>query len=67
MEALSKAEAFVLHWLSNEDFSHLGECNGPALRRLRDLELAKVEHEERGDYAHVSLTERGWELCKAYS
>lgn len=64
MTHLTKAELFVLHWLSQEDASLYGECRGEALTRLMELGLAeKVGDPEEllNDYSYVSITEHGFQ------
>lgn len=56
---LTSQEKFLLEWLSKEDFSHYGECEGLALNVLVNTGLAKVTHSERDGWALVSLTSKG--------
>lgn len=57
---LTSQERFLLEWLSQEDESHYGECEGSALNVLVNSGLAQVKHSERNGWALVSLTEAGW-------
>jgi hypothetical protein len=59
VEGLTKAQRFVLEWLSKEDSSAYGECRGSDLDALLSAGLAKVRNRERGDYARVELTDAG--------
>lgn len=61
---LTSQEKFLLEWLSKEDFSHYGECEGVALNVLVKMGLAKVTHRERTGWALVSLTDAGWNKLK---
>jgi hypothetical protein len=59
---LSKTERFLLAWLSKEESSAYGECNGKDLDRLVALGYAQIEPAgpaPRPD-SRVSLTEDGW-------
>ena len=62
MIMLTKTEAFLLHWLSQEDFSSLGECEGRDLNELETLGLVKINDRRLGGYAAVSVTEAGFKL-----
>lgn len=62
MADLTKSQAFVLEWLSKEDSSALGECDGAELRALIDLGLAEIGPAvpEAEGYRRVWLTAAGW-------
>lgn len=64
MAKLGKNEWFLLEWLSKEDSSAYGECNGPALDKLVDEGIAELGPvPARGaDYRRVWLTDYGWEV-----
>lgn len=65
MDKLSKDEWDLLGWLSREDVSAYGECNGPSLDKLVALGIAEVEPYGPGlaqGYGRVTLTDYGWEL-----
>lgn len=63
--ALAPQEASLIEWLSREDSSTHGECNGTCLDRLISLGLAILgPPDDRGDlYRAVSLTEAGRKLA----
>jgi hypothetical protein len=64
---LMSQEKFLLDWLSKEDFSSLGECEGQSLTVLINCGLAQVGRDalgRRGLSAPVSLTEAGWALLR---
>lgn len=81
MIELKPDERFLLIWLGEADLSQYGECFGPALDRLIELELAQVHNEVSGfdsgfiargsgldfDYRAVSLTEKGWQLRSTFN
>jgi hypothetical protein len=56
---LTSQERFLLEWLSKEDTSALGECEGQSLTVLINSGLAVVTDLDRGAWANVSLTEAG--------
>lgn len=56
---LTSQERFLLEWLSKEDFSALGECEGQALTVLINCGLAEVTDKHRGGWAKVALTPAG--------
>lgn len=53
-------ERFLLEWLSKEDFSAFGECEGPALTVLLNCGLAEHTERHMGGWSKVALTEAGW-------
>ena len=59
MTEMTSQERFLLEWLSKEDFSHYGECEGPSLNVLVNTGLALITYHERDGWALVSLTEAG--------
>lgn len=64
---LTSQEKFLLDWLSKEDFSSYGECEGSSLNVLINCGLAQVGRDAAGrggSYAPVSLTEAGWALLR---
>lgn len=65
---LNAKESFLLRWLSDEDSSLLGECNGPDLEKLVSLGLATIS-DRRPDmpdeYRSVSLTDEGHAVAGA--
>jgi hypothetical protein len=56
---LTSQEKFLLEWLSKEDFSALGECEGQALTVLINCGLVEVTDKHLGGWAKVALTEAG--------
>jgi hypothetical protein len=52
----------LLMWLSKEESSVLGECDGPELRELERQGLVSVKPIKgmHASYSRVSLTEAGW-------
>ena len=75
---LTPGEQLLLDWLSKEDFSQYGECQGRHLNSLVAKGLAQIhpagEHQNfiANDFAGtqgiefqaVSLTEAGWKLLE---
>ena len=60
---LTSQERFLLEWLSKEDASLYGECEGQSLNVLVNLGLATVGPAPEGRHPHygtVSLTDAGW-------
>jgi hypothetical protein len=60
---LTSRELFLLEWLSKEDASPLGECEGAILTTLVDLGLASIGPTPTGKHRHyapVTVTEAGW-------
>lgn len=55
---LSSQEAFLLHWLGQEDESTLGECRGPDLDKL--IYHSYAEKTSDDPYGKVRLTDRGF-------
>jgi hypothetical protein len=63
---LNKTERLLLEWLSKEDESNLGECDGTDLDSLVNLGYAAIR-ETAGfhrSYSKVSVTDKGWDLLK---
>lgn len=56
---LTRRERFVLEWLSKEDFSTIGECEGQTLTVLLNCGLVEITQGDRGLWAKVSLTDAG--------
>jgi hypothetical protein len=70
MGDISSETLFLLDWLSREDFSQAGECEGRALDKLIELGLAKrgpgIHSATRGkEYDVVSVTDAGIAALKA--
>jgi hypothetical protein len=61
-DGLSKGEAFLLRWISNEDASLMRTCEGNELDRLLRLELVEPVAECR--IPLVRLTEAGRDLVE---
>jgi hypothetical protein len=62
MQDLTNSEKLLFEWLSKEDFSSLGECEGQALTVLVNLGLAEIGPTPIGRHPHyrpVSLTDAG--------
>lgn len=59
LSELSSSEASLLHWLSLEDESTLGECYGADLEKLVSLGYAEKLHPTLGLRGKVRLTEEG--------
>lgn len=58
----------LLEWLSKEDDSSLGECNGPLLDALVAKGLAEIIPAPDGidpRYGRVRLSEAGWQELKS--
>jgi len=62
---LTSQERFLLEWLSKEESSAYGECEGPSLNVLINTGLAYEcrLHPVYG-YARISLTEAGYALAE---
>lgn len=56
---LTQSQAFLVDWLSKEDWSAYGECRGPDLDYLVKLGLATCEAIPPHDRTGVGLTETG--------
>ena len=55
---LTSEEVFILQWLSKEDSSAYGECEGLSLNVLLNCGLASVENTPNG-FSRVSVTDKG--------
>lgn len=56
-----KSQADLLLWLSKEDTSLRGECDGPSLDAVVDAGFAHIISGPLDkDYDRVALTEAGW-------
>ena len=64
---LTPSQEMVLRWLSKEDSSSLGECEGADLSALvRVHGFAKITPERRGGgFDQVSVTDAGWQWLKS--
>jgi hypothetical protein len=61
-KTMTSAQEFLLIWLSKEDASALGECEGPALDFLAAEGFATISpptDPRRNGYRRVSLTDAG--------
>lgn len=56
---LSKSQAFLLEWLSKEEWSAYGECRGADLDFLISVGLATCASQPPSDRVGVGLTEAG--------
>lgn len=64
---LNEEQSMVLRWLSKEDASSLGECDGVSLRFLVRAGLAKITPTNRGGgFDFVSVTDAGWSWLKEH-
>jgi hypothetical protein len=67
---MTKEQIFLLKWLSKEDSSSMGECEGKDLSYLVGCGFAKIFWDKRGikyiTYSRVSLTEKGRKKVKEY-
>jgi hypothetical protein len=61
---MNEAERFLLEWLSKEDWSAYGECEGKDLDALIARGLAELAHTPPSGRTGVRLTEAGWEALK---
>lgn len=64
---IEKDHVYLIRWLSKEDYSLLGECNGAPLNALiRDgyAEIVHVAPAPRVWKSLVALTPKGWDWLK---
>lgn len=63
---VTPGEAFLLGWLSKEDWSQVGECDGPDLGHLIELQLVERKPSNKSNidqrYDLCRLTADGWKL-----
>jgi hypothetical protein len=67
MSALTQPQAFLLEWLSKEDESTLGECQGADLDELvlRGFATIRPGPPRFEEYGKVALTDAGFAAAEA--